>query len=64
MPDRGAERHPVRSLAPADIGVRLDRMLGFTEALIASVPVPYVEHRARAGDWTRCSLSARTWPKD
>ena len=38
------------TLAPADLAARLDRILACAGGLVASVPMPYLEHRSVDGD--------------
>ncbi len=38
------------TLAPADLAARLDRILACAGGLVASVPMPYLEHRSADGD--------------
>ena len=38
------------TLSPADLGARLDRILACAGGLVASVPMPYLEHRSAGGD--------------
>ena len=38
------------TLAPAELAARLDRILACAGGLVASVPMPYLEHRSAGGD--------------
>ena len=38
------------TLSPADLAARLDRILACAGGLVASVPMPYLEHRSADGD--------------
>src|SRR5688500_16633243 len=39
-----------RTLTPADLAARLDRILARAETLVSSVPTPYLEHRSAGGE--------------
>jgi hypothetical protein len=53
---------PARArLAPAELAARLDRILALVERLVASVPVPYLEHRSSGSGPTIRELAYQTF---